>query len=412
VWSASARIGYWTAGMRMVRERPLMGVGLGNFADHFFAHKTRTGEETRYAHNDYLQILAETGTVGLLAFVGLVAAWCWVSLPRPSDAVPRTHDPPRAGVAWLACTGAAAFLFLIGPAGAFHPLMLMLLLPLWLVAAAGVWHAQGSRDADLLLRAGAFFGSAGVLVHAAVDLDLYSRGLSFPLWAAMAIALGPKARVSYDLRTSLRRAGVWLGVALVLVVCWRPLLRAVRGERAIMRAERARAERDWRGYMDHLAEAVRVAPSNPAAHARLGLLVQMAAREAPGKDERQRAYQAAAGRLAKAIELRPQWPEYRRWLAELYEEAAAGDKTALGRALPHARAAVSLYPNETHYRVALARLLDRLGQTRDALAQYRVALQIDQAVREADGPAKMRLAAADRTSIEARLSPTRKEDTL
>ena len=410
VWSASARMDYWTAGMRMVRQRPLMGVGLGNFADHFFAHKTRTGEETRYAHNDYLQILAETGAVGLLAFVGLLAAWCWLALPRSRGPMGKPDGQTRAGVGWLACTGAAAFLFLIGPAGAFHPLMLMLLLPLWLVAAAAVWHAAGSREADVLFQAAAFFAAAGVLLHATVDLDLYSRGLSFPLWAAMAIALEPGGRVCYDLRTPVRRAGVWLGVALVLVVCWRPLLRGVRGERALMRADRARTEQDWRGYMDRLAEAVQVAPNNPAVHARLGLLVQMAAREAPGKDERQRAYQAAAGYLAKAIELRPQWSEYRRWLAELYEEAAGADRIALGRALPHARAAVALYPNETHYRVALGRLLYRLGQTRDALTQYRVALEIDQAVREADGPAKMRLDAADRAAVQAKLSPTRKED--
>lgn len=65
------------AAFAMFRDHPLIGVGLGNYVDLYQEYSrdlgfTPTATE-RSAHNLYLEVLAETGTIGLAAF--LVIVW-------------------------------------------------------------------------------------------------------------------------------------------------------------------------------------------------------------------------------------------------------------------------------------------------------------------------------------------------
>ena len=61
-FSAVMRLGYWRQTLEIIKEHPLTGTGLGNFNLSF----------SRYAHNSYLQILAETGIFGLFSFMWLI----------------------------------------------------------------------------------------------------------------------------------------------------------------------------------------------------------------------------------------------------------------------------------------------------------------------------------------------------
>jgi O-antigen ligase len=87
--SGSGRVDIWTVAWRMVQARPLTGVGVGNFSDSTVNYLFQPGAipSSRYivdvpevAHNVYLQVLAETGAVGLLLFMGLLVGllWCGV----------------------------------------------------------------------------------------------------------------------------------------------------------------------------------------------------------------------------------------------------------------------------------------------------------------------------------------------
>lgn len=69
----------WTGTLAVVNDAPILGVGLGGFEDAFRAHQPLaiwSGYLVDYAHNDYLQLLAETGIAGAVilvwALVGLV----------------------------------------------------------------------------------------------------------------------------------------------------------------------------------------------------------------------------------------------------------------------------------------------------------------------------------------------------
>lgn len=62
------RLLWWWGALRMVYERPLIGVGLGGFETAYVKYKL-TGLNSLYAHNYFLQIGAEMGVIGLGAFL-------------------------------------------------------------------------------------------------------------------------------------------------------------------------------------------------------------------------------------------------------------------------------------------------------------------------------------------------------
>src|SRR6185503_19395221 len=70
--SMHVRAVYWRATGPMVSSAPLLGVGLDNWQEHYFHSKSDVQQEAMKAHNDYLQILAETGVLGFLAFAAIL----------------------------------------------------------------------------------------------------------------------------------------------------------------------------------------------------------------------------------------------------------------------------------------------------------------------------------------------------
>lgn len=63
------RIGYWTVALLMARDHIFTGVGLGNFGTVYPKYRVVGAGEVQVTHNDYLQLLAETGVFGALAFI-------------------------------------------------------------------------------------------------------------------------------------------------------------------------------------------------------------------------------------------------------------------------------------------------------------------------------------------------------
>lgn len=69
------RILWWWGTLRMVYERPLIGVGLGGFETAYAKYKL-TGLNPSYAYNYFLQLAADMGVIGLGAFLWLLfAVW-------------------------------------------------------------------------------------------------------------------------------------------------------------------------------------------------------------------------------------------------------------------------------------------------------------------------------------------------
>jgi O-antigen ligase len=65
----------WRDAWKMAREFPLCGQGLGTFQWTYPAYQTVNPDQpARYAHNDYLQLLMETGIIGLGFILWLFAS--------------------------------------------------------------------------------------------------------------------------------------------------------------------------------------------------------------------------------------------------------------------------------------------------------------------------------------------------
>jgi tetratricopeptide (TPR) repeat protein/O-antigen ligase len=82
---ADLRWRVWEAALRIVGEAPLLGIGLGAFEDGFLPHRPVEvpGDlVVDYAHNDFVQLLAETGMVGLLVGLWALAVLLGGSLLR------------------------------------------------------------------------------------------------------------------------------------------------------------------------------------------------------------------------------------------------------------------------------------------------------------------------------------------
>ncbi|HID86926.1 MAG TPA: O-antigen ligase domain-containing protein [Anaerolineae bacterium] len=72
------RLAHWQAALGMWRDHPWLGVGIGNYVAAYPRYALpRWDDPLGHAHNYYLNIAAETGLVGLVAYLLFLAAAFW-----------------------------------------------------------------------------------------------------------------------------------------------------------------------------------------------------------------------------------------------------------------------------------------------------------------------------------------------
>jgi putative inorganic carbon (HCO3(-)) transporter len=81
--NVSSREAFWSAAVRMWEDRPVTGVGVDRFGleASTYVRNSQIVLDRPAAHNAYLEVLAETGGLGLLAFLGFLGS-TWVLLWR------------------------------------------------------------------------------------------------------------------------------------------------------------------------------------------------------------------------------------------------------------------------------------------------------------------------------------------
>jgi len=82
--SFATRLKIWQGSLEMIRERPLVGFGIGNFDNGFYRYRPeRLNRRAVYAHNEYLHMAAEMGILSipliLWIFVSIISSGIRVS---------------------------------------------------------------------------------------------------------------------------------------------------------------------------------------------------------------------------------------------------------------------------------------------------------------------------------------------
>jgi len=74
-YSTAERLAHWIAGLRMYLTHPVLGVGIGNYPDAYANYYvTIFVNSLGQAHNYYINIAAETGTIGLVVYLFFVVS--------------------------------------------------------------------------------------------------------------------------------------------------------------------------------------------------------------------------------------------------------------------------------------------------------------------------------------------------
>jgi len=81
---------YWQAAVRMWFDFPLLGSGLGTFAILYPSYKNLGAQDAQHTHNDYLQVLVESG---LFAFL-LLASILFIILFKALFLAPKNQAQP------------------------------------------------------------------------------------------------------------------------------------------------------------------------------------------------------------------------------------------------------------------------------------------------------------------------------
>lgn len=76
--SGEIRLSLWNDTLPLIAEFPAFGCGLGGYESVFMKHQSVANEYgVEFAHNDYLQFLAELGIGGFLLLAGAIGGVCW-----------------------------------------------------------------------------------------------------------------------------------------------------------------------------------------------------------------------------------------------------------------------------------------------------------------------------------------------
>lgn len=70
--SITQRLNYGQATVRIIKDFPITGVGLGNFGKVYFRYKTPNALDSNFSHNSFLQIWAESGMLGIAVFFWII----------------------------------------------------------------------------------------------------------------------------------------------------------------------------------------------------------------------------------------------------------------------------------------------------------------------------------------------------
>ena len=235
--SVSYRLEYWQSTVAMIRDHFWLGCGPGNFKQFYSEYKLPSASETiADPHNFLLEIWATTGTLGLLALVGVMVTFTWQLAAGTTEQRPDTTDSFESvrdtdESVWFVYGGGFAGVLLAYPAGLLVDFMPDWEVLKWGLPAAAVvlacWHSwvRDGRLSPALLACAALT----LLINLLAAGGISQPGVAMSLWLLIALALSISQGANWV--SPLTRRASWgvlgfaaLVAAMMYATAYRPVL--------------------------------------------------------------------------------------------------------------------------------------------------------------------------------------------
>jgi putative inorganic carbon (hco3(-)) transporter len=136
--SAIGRLEAWIAAFQMFKQSPIIGIGPGNFTDHYFIT----------AHNSYMLALAETGFLGLMFFIGITLVPSWNGIKMIFNASPTTTEENLLPSVLAAFIGICFSIFFISRTYMMIPFMMSG----FAVACMKIYNPESYKNSSALIK--------------------------------------------------------------------------------------------------------------------------------------------------------------------------------------------------------------------------------------------------------------------
>jgi O-antigen ligase len=396
--SLDYRLQYWKGALGVIREHPIVGVGPGNFRQHYLHHKlAESSEEIADPHNFILDLWSSGG---LLALAGCAGCLIFAVAPflrrrnveeSPKKSSEAEADERRVWSTTVAGVAGGFLLAVIAPLLTFSgdfDFWTILLFAAWFAAFALISRQLSSGVLSGPSLSGAALGGAvvglGVHLLGAGGIEMPAVVQMFLVIAALMFAIAPRGADSIQMPRFMVAAGV---AAVALFVCC--LLTATlpvfqRRERIAAGEQALALDGDVNRAVLEFGEAAVCDPFSPEPHEKLAEAFfsrwQAGRKEVSGSDD----FDKCRDSLRMAIKLDPDNPSPYRRLGQMYAAkfARSQDPADAAAAADSLSDAVDRYPNDASLRAERATAFSDAGRTADAKKEAERALQLDEINRQ------------------------------
>lgn len=313
--SAKVRFDYWKAGVEMVKDKPLLGVGSGAFGAFYPKYKLPGAQETQMAHNDYVQFLAETGSVGFFFYISA---------------------------------------------------MMIILITM----AKKCLRLDLSRS-DNYLMLGIFMGVTGLLIDSAWEFVLYIPGISSTLFLLSAVFMSKNDFPKATLNLAKNKAGIFVSLTAILAVfifSYTYSKSIVDSADLLEQSSKSFQEGQEASALDFINKAIISDPENAQLREYRGSLY-----------EYMRYYAKALSDFRQASQLEPTTGYYHFKIATAIKDLYlnTGRELPVNEIEYELHRAISCYPTKAFYYLQLGLFYDKIGKYRQALANMEKAAALE-----------------------------------
>lgn len=393
---------YWDASVQMYADHPISGVGPGNFVENYPRYKPAAAlESVADPHSFLLSLLTQYGPLGLAGFLAMILVPIWKTIAsRAPNVLPEKHSAASTkGPALSMLTAICIPLLLLRPAlipvplsgaliGVVYGIVSLYVAPVaafiigFLLLAAPLVQASPKQDRMNHTAVMAALGCAifGVLVHNLIDFAIFEPGVWTAFWFVLACLIAVRVQTHTPAPATRGTSGAFKLVVVVVASAllgaywryvWSPAARAViyidRAQQAISTGRFDQAHR----YLD---AAFGADPLSPASLSLNGRLYSQQYEESHPKQPA--LLEKAVEYFRRAAEVSPaNYKDYER-SAKAYDQLGQYQQ-----AYESYTRAIERYPGSGQLWFHRGQVAERLDKPDMALADYRRAVEIEDAYR-------------------------------